>query len=210
MKEITKIVQQKKNRDRYSIFIDGEFSFGVYENVIVKYGLTKGMKLEEDFLEDVLKKEEQEVANNYALRLLSFKMRTEQEVRRRLKEKGYEEEEMIDTTIDYLKQFNYIDDEAYARAFIKDRSTLRNMGAERIKRELYQKGVDPEISKREVENLVDHDDEYEKALELGQKKSDTTYKNDDKNAKYRKLGGFLQRKGYSMDIVMKVLKEVTK
>lgn len=209
MKEITKIVQQLKNKDRYSIFIDGEYSFGVYENVIVKYNLTKGMKVEDDFLECVLKKEEQEVANNYALRLLSFKMRTEEEVRRRLKEKGYEEE-MIEISIDYVKKFNYLDDEEYARAFIKDRSNLRNMGSERIKRELYIKGVDPEISKREVENLIDKEDEYEKALELGRKKADTTYKNDDSVAKYRKLGGFLQRKGYSMDIVMKVLKEVIK
>ena len=207
MAEITKIAIQQKNKDRYSVFIDGEYSFGVYENVLIKYGLRKGMQIEEEFLEDVLKKEEQECANNYGLRLLNFKMRTEQEVRRKMKEKEYTDE-IIDTTIDYLYYLNYLDDEEYAQKFIKDKSNLKNMGSERIKRELYMKGIDKNIIDRELEEIVDKDDEYEKAKEIAIKKLETTYKNDDKNARYRKLGGLLQRKGYSMDIVMPILKEL--
>lgn len=207
MAEITKIAIQKKNKDRYSIFIDGEYSFGVYENVLIKHGLRKGMQIDEDFIEDVLKKEEQECANNYGLRLLSFKMRTEQEIRRRMREKEYTDE-IIDTTIDYLYYLNYLDDEEYAQKFIKDKSNLKNMGSERIKRELYMKGIDKNIIDRELEEIVDKDDEYEKAKEIAIKKLETTYKNDDKNARYRKLGGLLQRRGYSMDIVMPILKEL--
>lgn len=209
MGEITKIENQKRNRDRYSIYIDGEYSFGVYENVLIKYRLSKGMIVEDDFLRDVLKKEEQECANNYALRLLNFKMRTENEVKRRMREKEYTED-IIENTTDYLKELNYINDEDYARKFIMDKSSLNNMGKERIKRELYMKGVDPEMTKREIEDIIDSDEEYEKAMEIAIKKVTTTYKNDDKNAKYRKLGGFLQRRGYSMDIVMKILKEIIK
>ncbi len=209
MNEITKIEIQKKNKDRYSIYLDGEYSFGIYENVLIKYGLTKGMKIEEDFLEDVLKKEEQECANNYGLRLLNFKMRTEQEIRRRMKEKEYTED-VVDTTIEYLYYLNYLNDEEYASKFIKDKSNLKNMGKERIKRELYAKGIDKEIINNQIEEIVDDDDEYEKATEMAIKKLETTYKNDDKNAQYRKLGGFLQRKGYSMNIVFKILKELIK
>lgn len=207
MSEITKIEIQKKNKDRYSIYIDGEYSFGVYENVLIKYGLRKGMKIEEDFLEDVLKKEEQECANNYALRLLNFKMRTSNEIKQRMREKEYSDE-VIEKTIDYLYYLNYLDDREYAQKFIKDKSNLKKMGKERIKRELYAKGVDDEIIKEEIENIVDEEDEYETAMELAIKKLETTYRNDDKNARYRKLGGFLQRRGYSMGMVMKILKEI--
>lgn len=209
MGEITKIAVQKKNKERYSIFIDGEYSFGVYENVLIKYGLRKGMMIEDEFLEDVLKKEEQECANNYALRLLNFKMRTEKEIERKMKEKEYTDD-IIEKTIKLLKDYKYLNDEDYARKFIRDSSNLKNMGQERIKRELYMKGIDPEITRREIEDIIDVDQEYEKAMEMAIKKRNTTYKNDDKNALYRKLGGFLQRKGYSMDIVMKILKEITK
>ena len=207
MKEITKIEIQKRNKDRYSIYIDGDYSFGVYENVLIKYGLRKGMKIEDDFLEDVLKKEEQECANGYALKLLNFKMRTTEEVRRRMREKEYTDD-IIDTTIDYLNYLNYLDDEDYARKFIRDKSNLKNMGKERIKRELYMKGIDNEVINNEIEDLVDDDDEYEKAKEIAIKKLETTYKNDDKNARYRKLGGLLQRRGYSMNVVMPLLKEL--
>ena len=209
MGEITKIEIQKKNKERYSIYIDGEYSFGVYENVLIKYGLRKGMIIEDEFLEDVLKKEEQECANNYALRLLNFKMRTEKEVERKMKEKEYADD-IIENTIYYLKEYKYLDDEDYARKFIKDKSSLSKMGKERIKRELYMRGVDPEITKREIEEIIDPDEEYETAMEMAIKKANSTYKNDEPNALYRKLGGFLQRKGYSMDIVMKILKEITK
>lgn len=209
MGEITKIEIQKKNKERYSIYIDGEYSFGVYENVLIKYGLRKGMIIEDEFIEDVLKKEEQECANNYALRLLNFKMRTEKEVERKMKEKEYADD-IIENTIYYLKEYKYLDDEDYARKFIKDKSSLSKMGKERIKRELYMRGVDPEITKREIEEIIDPDEEYETAMEMAIKKANSTYKNDEPNALYRKLGGFLQRKGYSMDIVMKILKEITK
>ena len=165
------------------------------------------MKLEDDFLEDVLKKEEQECANNYALKLLNFKMRTSNEIKKRMREKEYSDE-VIENTIDYLNYLNYLDDREYTQKFIRDKSNLKKMGKERIKRELYAKGVDDEMIKEELENIVDEDDEYETAMELAVKKLETTYKNDDKNARYRKLGGFLQRRGYSMGIVMKILKEI--
>lgn len=207
MSEITKIEIQKRNKDRYSIYIDGDYSFGVYENVLIKYGLRKGMKIEEDFLEDVLKKEEQECANGYALKLLNFKMRTTEEIRRRMREKEYTDD-IIDNTIDYLNYLNYLDDEDYARKFISDKSNLKNMGKERIKRELYMKGIDSEVISNEIEDIVDDDEEYEKAKEIAIKKLETTYKNDDKNARYRKLGGLLQRRGYSMNVVMPLLKEL--
>ncbi|NLW21899.1 MAG: hypothetical protein GXY88_01370 [Tissierellia bacterium] len=51
--------------------------------------------------------------------------------------------------------------------------------------------------------------EYERALELARKKI-SSYKKDNRDAIYRKLGGFLQRKGYSYDCIMKVLKEIVK
>lgn len=209
MREITKIEIQKRNKDRYSIYIDGEYSFGVYENTLIKYNLRKGMKVKEDFLEDVLKKEEQECANNYALRLINFKMRTKEEIKRRMREKEYSDE-VIEKTIDYLLYLDYLDDEEYATRFIRDKSNLKNMGSERIKRELYQKGIDKEIINKKIENIIDEDEEYEKAKELAIKKLNSTYKNDDRSAKYRKLGGFLQRRGYSMRIVMNLLNELVK
>ena len=56
---------------------------------------------------------------------------------------------------------------------------------------------------------MDFDDQYETAMELAQKKL-PSYKKDDQNAIYRKLSGFLQRKGYSYDVISKVMRKVLK
>ena len=206
MIKITRIERQKNNKERYSIYLNEEYGFGIHEDILVRYRLAKGMELEKDFIDEVLKKEEQSQATNYALRLLSYKMRTEKEIWNRMIEKEYPRE-VIEATIDYLKELKYIDDEEYARKFIKDKVNLKNIGKERIKRELFNKGIDSKTVNIELEELVDNEEQYDKAMELAVKKLNTTYKNDDKNARYRKLGGFLQRRGYSMDIVMKILRE---
>ena len=70
----------------------------------------------------------------------------------------------------------------------------------------YIKGVSGEI----IDAILNEDDtEYTRALELAKKKL-SSYKNDNRDAKYRKLGGFLQRRGYSSDCVYKILNELIK
>ena len=67
------------------------------------------------------------------------------------------------------------------------------------------KGIDDDI----IDNVLteDGESEYDRALEVAIKKYQA-YKNDSKDKIYRKLGGFLQRKGYSFDIVNRILKEL--
>ena len=92
----------------------------------------------------------------------------------------------------------------FAKSFMKDKINLNKHGPPRIKYELYRKGVSQEI----IEKVLEEDkNEYTRALELAKKKM-SSYKNDDRNAIYRKLGGFLQRRGYSYDCISKILKEL--
>jgi regulatory protein len=65
------------------------------------------------------------------------------------------------------------------------------------------------ISKEILEEVVNEesDEEFERALELANKKI-SSYKNDSKEKIYRKLGGYLQRKGYSYDCIRNVLNKI--
>jgi len=69
-----------------------------------------------------------------AMRYLSHRMRTEQEMRQHLKEKEYEDSE-IEGAIDDLKAHHYIDDYEYALAFYRN-SFEKLRGGMRAKREL--------------------------------------------------------------------------
>lgn len=201
--KITDIEPQRK-KDRVNIYIDNKFAFGLSLELKYIYDLKIDKEIDNNFIEDVLKEEEARKAINAALNFLSYRQRSEQEIRHKLREKGYEEN-YIQRAISFCKDQNYIDDESFATNFVKDKINLNKFGTNRLKRELLLKGIDEDII---VSVLVeDENDEYERALQIATKKY-STYKDDDRNKIYRKLGGFLQRKGYSFDIVNKILKEL--
>lgn len=201
--KITSITPQK-NINRVNIYIDDEFAFGLENELRYKYDLYTGKEISKEFLEDILEAAESKKVINDALHFLSYRQRTEKEIYTKLKTKGYEEQH-IAKAIQYCKERKYIDDENFAINFIKDKININKFGPNRIKRELISKGVSVEI----IDKLLnmDSDEEYEIAMELALKKI-SSYRNDTKEAKYRKLGGFLQRRGYSYDVVSRILKKI--
>ncbi|QUH22160.1 RecX family transcriptional regulator [Alkaliphilus sp. B6464] len=207
MSKITKIEQQKRNKHRFSIYIDGVFAFGIHEDVMVKFRLEKGNEIDKHFIENVVKEEEQNKANNYALNLLSYRARSEKEIKNKMFQKGYEDS-IIDQSIEFLYRYKYLDDKEFALSFAKDKINLKSAGEKLIRQELFYKGISSDIINDVINVLMDEDKQYTAALELAKKKLNSTYKHDDKQAKQRKLCSFLQRKGYSYSIVSRVLKEV--
>lgn len=203
--KITKIKSQN-NKDRVNIYLDGQFAFGLSLEIAYKYNLKENMEIDESYIENVLKSEEQNRANDYALKFLSNRWRTEKEIVDKMIKKGFDEE-VINETLAYLKKYNFIDDRRFAEIYTEEKVRLKKLGSYRIKHELQNKGVDESIASEIVEKYSDN--EYERAMELATKKI-KSYKNDDKNAIYRKLGGYLQRRGYSFECVSKVLRELVK
>ncbi len=201
--KITKIEHQK-NKNRLNIYLDNKFAFGIFEEIAYKYNLIEGMDIDENFIDNILILEEQQKANNYALNLLNHRWRTEKEIRDKLTNKNYDEN-IIKNTIAYLKNQNLINDKRFAETYTEEKIRLKKLGSYRIKHELYNKGISQEIIDETIEKYCHN--EYERALELAKKKI-TSYKNDDKNAIYRKLGGYLQRRGYSYDCISSILREL--
>lgn len=205
---ITNIEKQKKNKNRYNIFINNEFAFGLNEDVIVKHSISVGQEITEQYIEDILKSEEKAKAINYAIILLGYRPRSINELKLKMSEKGYESE-LIDYAIEMLEKYNYLNDYEFGKSFIKDKQSFKKAGKNLLKRELYQKGIDKEIVNQLIIETVNEEDEYERAFALAKKKNDIL-KSDDINTRYRKLSGLLVRKGYSFDIISKVLNEILK
>lgn len=201
---ITKIESQK-NQDRVNIYIDGEFAFGIMREIQYKYKLAKDMEIDNKYIEEVLMEEEQSKCTHFALQFLGYRQRSEKEIADRLEKKGFEEY-MIENTLLYLRDHNLIDDLAFAKSFMRDKININKHGPRKIQYDLYKKGISQEI----IEKVLEQDeDEYSRAFELAEKKL-FSYRNDDKPSQYRKLGGFLQRRGYSSNCVYKILDELIK
>ncbi len=58
--QISKIERQKKNPQRYSIFIEEAYAFGIDEQVLLSFAIRKGMTLTEKLIEEILKAEFQQ------------------------------------------------------------------------------------------------------------------------------------------------------
>lgn len=201
--KITDIVAQK-NKDRVNIYIDGSFAFGLSQEIRFKYDLFVGKEVDQTYIDDVLRAEEKNKVLNNAFSILSYGQNSKKQIYIKLMKKGYDEEDVIDA-IEFCEEKGFINDKLFAESFIRDRTNLKNYGSMRIRYELISKGISKDIIE-EVLNL-DFQDEFDRALNLAKKRI-KQYKDDDKNAVYRKLGGFLYRRGYSYEIVSKVLYEV--
>ncbi len=137
-----------------------------------------------------------------ALYYLGIKARTEAEIRKKLTEKGANEE-ICDKTVDFLKEYGYINDEEFARMYLRDACNLKKQGLRRIKTDLRMKGVDPII----IENVIaDEELDFSDPLkELVEKKVQGLNLTDPKHK--NRLIGFLQRRGYGINDILRVIRE---
>lgn len=201
---ITKIEPQQ-NFERVNIYLDGKFAFSLMKEIQYKYGLEENMDIDNNFIDEVLIEEEKLRAKNIALKYLGYRQRSNKEIVDKLKEKGFDDS-IINYTLNFLKEYNLIDDLEFAKSFVKDKSILNKYGPEKIRYELYNKGIPKDIIDRALDEYTD---EYTIAYELAKKKL-KSYKNEDRNATYRKLGGFLSRRGFSYECISKILSELLK
>lgn len=98
-----------------------------------------------------------------ALRLLSFRARSQAEMEELLEKRAFSEEE-IATTIKILKEKNYLNDFQFAYEYSLSRATNRLMGRHRLFQKLSEKGVAPEVIRHALDKLFNEIDE-EKLLE---------------------------------------------
>lgn len=207
MKKITKIEYQKKNKDRVSIYLDDNYEFGIDINLMIKYGLCKNMELDESFIDEILISENKTRAYNYAISVLSRGSKSEKELKIKMVEKEYDSD-LIELTLNRLKDNKYIDDKDYSERFIRDKINFSKYGKRRIQEALYNKGIDKEIIQEKI-GVISTEDEIDRALILGEKKLKGLTKEDNMK-KYTKLSNFLVGKGFEYEVVKKVVSKLLK
>jgi len=169
--------------------------------------MAEGKKTKEDngdLTKKVLSIKEEEKAKNYAFKLLSIKARSKKELTGKLAQKGFKES-IIQDTINYLIELGYLNDRDFAKAYVQEKS--KDYGVRRIAMELAQKGIDEDIINEVILEEVDEIDQVEQALEMGRKRI-KYYEGEDRERVYRKLGLYLQRKGFKHNVIKRVLKEL--
>ena len=144
---------------------------------------------------------------NLALRFLSYRTRSEKEVREKLKLKQAEPG-IIEKVISKLKEKRFINDEEFARQWIENRERFKPRSLRLIKLELRQKGIKGEILEKVIQDLdFNSESELEQAKRLVEKRIDKV-RDLPKQEIYQKLGRFLASKGFNWDTIKKAIDEV--
>ncbi|MHC0039103.1 recombination regulator RecX [Pseudoneobacillus sp. C159] len=206
---ISKITTQKKQTDRFNIYVDdgnGEkYAFSVDEDVLIKYQLKKGIHLDEFTQMEVLYQDTIRKALGVAIQYLAHRMRSEKEVRDYLVVKEVEAP-VIQEVIHRLYNLSYLNDEEFALAFVRTQINTNDKGPTVVKMELREKGVaDPIIDK--VLDEFTFDLQLEKVQKLCQK-AFSKKRTDSRYVFEQKLKLALQRKGHSFAIIEEVLRSM--
>ncbi len=201
--KITKIEEQKKNKSRLSVFIDGEFSFGADSFTILSCHLSEGDEITEDALAHIKNTAVFEDAKNYAARLVSSRSYTEKAMREKLNSHTGDEG-TVEKTIAFLKEYKLLDDEDYARCYAHDLVHLKKFGIRQVKWKLKEKGIADHIAEKVLQELNFDDTISENLESLIVKKLSGNY--DIKNI--MKVKRYLASRGYSFDEINSVFSKI--
>lgn len=196
--KVTDIKQQVKTAGRYSIYVDGKFSFGLGESALMTSGLRVGKELSTAELDDLKDTARTDKAYNRALGIIARRPRSEWEVRDYLKRKEYEPE-LIDSLIQRLYEAKWLDDTDFAKRWVENRRLLKATSKRRLSQELKAKRVSDDIIQGVL--LDDETDELELLKELvARKRRQSRYQDT------QKLMAYLLRQGYDYGNVKDALK----
>ena len=199
---ISRVEQQKRNHQRYAIYLDDAYAFSVEADTLVRFSLAVGGQLSEKQIEVIQFHDQFELAKNLAVKYLGLRARSHWEVQTYLRRKKIDPI-IIARVIRYCQDNGYIDDENFASAFVRDRLQLTADGILKIKKELISKGIARDIVTRVTRDLVDPEAQLKKAIEIGKKKLKTL--SGDTNIRNR-LYRYLSQKGYPGATIFKALK----
>lgn len=197
MRKITALQVQKRNPNRVNIHLDGEFAFGLAR--IVAAWLRVGQELSEEKIEQLQTEDARERAFQQAMLFLSYRARSEAEIRQNLR-KHEIPDPVIELTLERLRQGGLANDHQFAQAWVENRTTFRPRSRRMMALELRQKGLNEEAVSSAVANV----DDEALAYEAAQKKV-ARYRALEWNDFRKKLSDFLARRGFSYSVIAPVV-----
>lgn len=200
MKKITALQVQKKNPNRVNIHLDGEFAFGLAR--ITAAWLKVGDTLSDEKIASLQAEDSHERALQQALLFLSYRVRSEKEIRQNLLKHEYPED-AIEATLEKLRASNLANDPEFARVWVENRNTFRPRSRRAVTMELRQKGLDDETVQAAVSNMDEDALAYESALKRANR-----LKGQEWGEFRKKLSEYLARRGFPYSVIAPVVTRI--
>lgn len=197
MPVVTGLEAHQQDKERVMLFLDDEYALDL---PLMEAGrLSRGQALTDSEVAELADAESLQRAYDQALRYLSYRPRSTEEVRRHLAKKQVADS-LIAGVIERLRKRDYLDDMAFARFWISNRDRFKPMGSRALRFELRQKGIDDEI----VDALLAEVDEEATAFQAAQSRL-WRYRGGTRQAFRQKLSAMLRRRGFGEYVIRDVM-----
>ncbi|MFV1883696.1 MAG: regulatory protein RecX [Balneola sp.] len=197
---ISGIKVQRRNTTRFSIYIEDRFLIGVSDSTLTRFNLRKGVSINFKVLDDILKEEDTWAIKEYCIRLLGKRDHARNELKDKARKKGYPSD-IIENVLDELVEKGYINNTSFAVKFARDKFEFNKWGSNKIRAELFKKGVSEKDINTALAGL-DEANQIEAIEELVEKNKRKFLRSEPAKRK-KKIFDFLLRKGYSVSLITK-------
>ena len=202
-RKITSIEIQQKRRDRFSVFLDNEFAFGVHRDTLIKSGIAQGDDLSEKQIEDIQGLENIRSAKEKGLRLLAARPRSTKEIADRLKQAKYSSL-VIESVLVEFDRLGLLNDSEFGKMYARSQMITKPMGEFLLKRELQQKGLKDDDIQSAIDVAYSESSETKVAWELASRRK-IRYGNLEEIKAKKRVSDFLLRRGFNWEIIKNIL-----
>lgn len=197
--EVTRLTVDTTKK-KVNVYLNDSYVFWLSTKEINKLDLKVGQEITSERLNNIMENIVLKRAKSKALSLLKYSDRTESEMKEKLEREGYLEE-LRDKVIDFLKEYNYINDFRYACHYIDMKKESKS--PMQIKYSLKKKGIDEDVLHRALNEVAISEEQV--LSELVQKRM--RIKRNDSKENRQRLYHYFVRKGFNPTLVMKLIKE---
>jgi regulatory protein len=208
MPTITAITPNARKPGRFAVHIDGRSDFTLSIEAIERLRLALGTVVDDRTAHDVEREAAVLATYDRALDMLASRARASAELRRLLVRKG-EPTDQVNVVIDRLLTAGLLDDALFARQFARSKALGAGLSRRRLRQELARKGVARDVSDEAIEEVLAEENIDDSAsIERVARKKLRTLSRLDIATQRRRLYAFLARRGYDVDDIARVLREV--
>ncbi len=200
MGTITALQEQKRDRRRISVYVDGRYAIGLQE--LIAAGLKVGQSLSAQDIERLQRRDDAEVAYERTLGFLSYRQRSRAEVLAYL-ERHDVPEATAEAVLLRLSEAGLVDDQAFATYWVENREAFRPRGTRSLRFELRRKGVADGTIDEATQGLDEAASAYRAALERARRSCSL-----DRQTFRRRMAAFLLRRGFDYDIVSETVERL--
>ena len=202
MPKITGLVALRGVKGRVRVYIDGEHAVTVAQKNAARMGLRVGQDADREAVMQVVGEDEKTRAQRSALYYLGRAERSRAQVVRYLEAREYAPE-IVNSVMDKVDAYGYVDDARYARMLVEDRARLRGKSRRAVRQEMREKGLDA-ATIEEAMALYGDREEMENAMRIARKYYQRN--RGDREGFERKAGAALYRRGYDWEVIRDALR----